>query len=190
MAKKKDNPEALGVARRSIWFMLRAVLIVSLLLGLIYACFTEGMYISNMYSIVTEGMKLRAETVLENGPVSDLKQYFTEDFLNSDALLNSAVYQDYSIDTYEYRYTIKGISVMPWSKSGTVTYIERIPTIAGSPKSDDIAQPLPRWTSMLYKIRLKKVEGRWLISELMVVEVEPMEEALPTPDYSQLTPSP
>lgn len=187
---KKDSSETLGSARRSIWYILRAVLIISLLLGLIYAFFTEGLYISNMYIIVTEGMELRAETVLQNGPISDLKQYFTEDLLNSDALLNSALYQDYSIDSYEYRYTIKGVSVMPWSKTGTITYIERIPTIVGSPKSDDISEPLPRWTSMLYKIRLRKEEGSWLISELLVVEVNPQEETLPTPDYSQLTPSP
>lgn len=190
MAKKKDSSEALGVARRSIWFILRAVLLISLLLGLVYACFTEGMYISNMNTIVTEGMALRAQTVLQNGPLSDLKQHFTEDFLNSDALLNSAVYQDYTIDSYEYRYTIKGISVMPWSKTGTVTYIERIPSIIGSPKAEDISGSVPRWTSMLYKIRLQKTDGRWLISELTVVEVDPPEETLPTPDYSQLTQSP
>jgi len=37
---------------------------------------------------------------------------------------------------------------------------------------------------------LRKEEGSWLISELLVVEVNPQEETLPTPDYSQLTPSP
>ena len=190
MDKSSRGANSLGVVRRSIWYVLRAVLIVSILLGVAFAVFTEGMYISNMFIIVTEGMEARADAVLKNGSSSDLSQYFTEEFLNKDELLNSGVYGNYSVDSYDYRYTIKAISVMPWSKTGTVTYIERIPTIVGTPISEDVTQPLPRWTAMRYKIRLRKVEGSWLISELMVLEVDPAEEALPTPDYSQLTQSP
>lgn len=190
MDKSSRGANSLGVVRRSIWYVLRAVLIVSLLLGVAFAVFTEGMYISNMYIIVTEGMELRADAVLKNGSASELSQYFTEDFLATDELLNSGAYGSYAVDSYDYRYTIKGVSVMPWSKTGTVTYIERIPTIVGTPISDDVTQPLPRWTAMRYKIRLVKVEGSWLISELKVLEVDPPQEALPTPDYSQLTQSP
>lgn len=184
MAERKSNP--LGTVRRSIWYVFRTVLIISLILGAAYAVFTEGMYATNIYVIVTEGMALRADTVLKNGSVSDLKQYFTEEFLEQDELVNSGRYLDYLVDTYDYRYSIKGISVLPWAKSGSMRFVERIPVIVGSSVSDDVTQPLPAWTPMYYRVKLVKVDGRWLISELSVIESDPPEEAMPTPDYSRL----
>lgn len=179
MAKEKVNP--LGAVRRSIWYVLRAVLIVSVLLALAYAVFTEALYVSNMYIITTEGMELRADVILKNGAVSDLSQYFTEEFLQNDELLESRPYSDFLVDNFDYRYEIKGFRVFPWSKSGTITYEERIPTIVGSPVSDEITDPIPGWIPMVYKVELVKVEGRWLISGLEVVEENPPEEELPTP---------
>ncbi len=186
MARSKSNSNPLSTLRRSIWYVLRAVLIVSLLLGFAFAVFTEGMYISNMFIVVTEGMSLRADTILKNGSVSDLSQYFTQEFLDSDDLLLSGAYLDYAVDSYDYRYAIKGIRVLPWAKNGSVGYIERIPTIVASPISEEVKGPVTPWTPMRYKINLVKVEGRWLISSLAVVEENPEEEARPTPDYSQL----
>lgn len=186
MAKKKDKASPLGTARRSIWFVLRAILIVSILLGVAFAVFTEGMYISNMYIIVTEGMELRADTVLKNGDAGELKQYFTETFINSDGLLLTKPYQDYAVESFDYRYKIKAISVLPWSKTASMTYIERIPSFVSAPISDNVSQAAPAWTPMTYKVRLVKVEGNWLIAGLEVLEENPPEEARPTPDYSQL----
>lgn len=185
MAKKKDsNP--LGTVRRSIWFILRAVLIVSLILGIGFAVFTEGMYISNMFIVVTEGMSLRAETILKNGASSDISQYFTQEFLDSDEQLLSGTYLDYSVDSYDYRYSIKGFKVLPWAKSGSVEYVERIPTIVGSPVSEEVQGSVPLWVPMRYRVNLVKEEGRWLISSLAVIEENPPEIVRPTPDYSQL----
>lgn len=186
MAKSKSSSNPLGTVRRSIWYVLRAVLVVSLLLGLAFAVFTEGMYISNMFIVVTEGMALRAETILKNGSVSDLSQYFAQEFLDSDDQLLSGEYLDYAVDSYDYRYSIKSISVLPWAKSGHVGYVERIPTIVGAPVSDDVTSGVPAWTPVRYRVNLVKIEGRWLISSLTVEEMNPEEEARPTPDYSQL----
>lgn len=186
MDNKKEKINPLGTIRRTIWFVLRAVLLVSLLLGLAYAVFTEAMYISNMYIIVTEGMELRAETILKNGGKADLDQHFTEDFLNNDALLNDYPYGNYLVDNFDYRYEIKGVSVLPWASSGSITYEERVPVISGSPVSDDVTEPMPAWESMIYTVNLKRIEGRWLIDSLTVVERNPEDEVLPTPDYSQL----
>ncbi len=186
MDNKKEKANPLGTIRRSIWFVLRAVLIASLLLGLAYAVFTEAMYISNMYIIVTEGMELRAETILKNGGKSELGQHFTEGFIEMDALLNAYPYGSYQVDNFDYRYEIKGVSVLPWASSGSITYEERIPTITGSPVSEDVTEPMPAWESMVYRVNLKRIEGRWLIDSLTVIERDPEDEVLPTPDYSQL----
>ena len=187
MAKKKnENSNPIGKVRRSIWFVLRAVLLVSLLLGLAFAVFTEAMYVMNMYIVTTEGMGLRAETVLKNDSKTELLQYFTEEFIASDELLSSGAYLNFNVESYDYRYTLKGFSVLPWSSVGTIGYIERIPSINATPISDEVQGHAPAWTPMHYKVNLKKVEGRWLIDSLTVVEENPPEEARPTPDYSQL----
>ncbi len=186
MAKSKGNSNPLGTVRRSIWYVLRTVLIVSLILGGAFAVFTEGMYISNMYIIVTEGMALRAETILNKGGEADLSQYFTADFIQEDELLERNPYSDYAVDNFDYRYSIKGVSVLPWAKNGSVTYVERIPIITASPISDEITAPVPAWVPMVYKVILVKQDGRWLINSLEVVEEAPAEEVRPTPDYSQL----
>ncbi|MBO4562546.1 MAG: hypothetical protein J5772_02925 [Clostridia bacterium] len=186
MANKESNSNPLGTVRRSIWFVLRAVLIVSLLIGLAFAVFTEGMYISNMSLIVTEGMKLRADTILNNGPIADLRLYFTEDLLDTDPMLLGNLYSDYTVESYDYRYSIKSVSVLPWANTGSVTYIERIPSINATPVSDEVTGHVRAWTPVLYKIQFVKVEGSWLIDKLIVLEENPEEDAKPTPDYSQL----
>ncbi len=183
---KKENSNPIGKVRRSIWFVLRAVLFASILLGLAFAVFTEAMYVSNMYIVTTEGMELRADVILKNGTRTELSQYFTEEFISSDELLSSARYVDFAVDSYDYRYQLKGFRVMPWSSSGSVGYIERIPTIVASPISDEVHGSAPAWMAMHYRVNLKKVEGRWLIDSLSVVEENPPEQARPTPDYSQL----
>ena len=190
MDKKTEsthNANPLGTTRRIIWYALRTVLVISVILALCYGVFTEAMYISNMYIVATEGMSLRAEAILTSASVSDLEQYFTEEQLDGDYMLYAGTYGDYTIENYDYRFQIKGIRVLPWSKSGTITYVERIPTITGSAdfESETPAYP-PAWTPVCYAIRLNKVEGRWLISGLTVLEENPEEEVLPTPDYSQL----
>lgn len=186
MDNKKEKSNPLGTIRRTIWFVLRAVLLVSLLLGLAYAVFTEAMYISNMYIIVTEGMELRAEIILKNGGKAELAQHFTESFIDLDPLLNEFPYGNYLVDNFDYRYEIKGVSVLPWASSGSITYEERIPSISGVPVSDDVTEPMPAWEPMLYRVNLKRIDGRWLIDSLTVLERNPEDEVLPTPDYSQL----
>ena len=84
-AKRQDAANPLSTIRRVIWYALRIVLIASAVLGLCYGVFTEAMYLSNIYIVVTEGMPLRAEAILRDGSVSELSQYFTEEQILSDA---------------------------------------------------------------------------------------------------------
>ena len=54
---EKADRSKYGVARRSIWYILRFVLIASVVVTLCYAALMEAMYVSNIYIIVTEGMR-------------------------------------------------------------------------------------------------------------------------------------
>ena len=183
--RREANP--LGTIRRVIWYALRTVLIASAILALCYGVFTEAMYISNIYIVTTEGMSMRAEAVLRSASVSDLRQFFTEEQISRDVLLYRGDYHDFTVESYDYRYEIKGFRVYPWKTVGTVTYIERIPVINATPNSEsDSGAAAPAWTSVRYEIQLTKIEGRWLISALNIEELDPAEEVLPTPDYSQL----
>ena len=181
----RANP--LTTTRRLIWYALRTVLIICAVLALCYAVFTEFMYISNMYIVATEGMALRAEAVLKSGSLAELEQYFTEEQLKSDSLLYSGKYDGFTVESYDYRFQIKSIFVLPWSNVGNIVYVERIPQINGTPANEaEEGAETPEWTPVKYKLILTKVEGRWLISGLGVLEENVEEEALPTPDYSRL----
>ena len=192
MDKKKQrisSANPLATTRRVIWYALRTVLVISVILALCYAVFTEAMYVSNMYIVTTEGMALRADAILTAGSVSELEQYFTEEQLLSDPMLYSDEYSGYTIESYDYRFSIERIRVLPWGKTGSITYVERIPTIvatADSEMAEEGGSGAPEWTSVRYSVVLSKTEGRWLISGLTVLEQDLQEEALPTPDYSQL----
>lgn len=186
-AKRQDAANPLSTIRRVIWYALRIVLIASAVLGLCYGVFTEAMYLSNIYIVVTEGMPLRAEAILRDGSVSELSQYFTEEQILSDAMLYSDDYSGFTVDSYDYRYDIGRFKVLPWSKNASMVYIERIPTINATPESDtEENASAPAWQAVRYNILLTKTEGRWLISGLEVLELDPQEDVLPTPDYSQL----
>ena len=192
-AKKADTPvresgaNPLGTIRRVIWYALRTVLIVSAILALCFGVFTEAMYVSNIYIVTTEGMALRADAVLKNGSIADLRQYFTEEYLDGDYALHAGLYRSFTVESYDYRYDIKGMRVLPWSNSATMVYVERIPVINASANSDaEEGAQLPQWHAMRYSVLLTKSEGRWLISGIKVLEEDPEEEPLPTPDYSQL----
>jgi hypothetical protein len=190
-AQQKDKKEkrairSLGIARRSIWYILRTVIIIALCLVVCYGAFIEAMYVSNIYIIVTEGMELRADSILGNTAVTDLREHFSEEWLAKDEELLAGKYSAYKVDSYDYRVSIEKFTVYPWSKKATLRVVERVVNIQAVPYSDDITDPVPEWTSSRMEIELEKIEGRWYITKLTVLEEDPQIDPRPTPDYSQL----
>ena len=49
-----------AIARRSIWYLLRTLLVIALIVVLCLTAFVTAMHISNIYILVTEGLELRA----------------------------------------------------------------------------------------------------------------------------------
>ena len=80
---EKADRSKYGVARRSIWYILRFVLIASVVVTLCYAALMEAMYVSNIYIIVTEGMEMRADCILGNKSKAELTEHFTETSIRS-----------------------------------------------------------------------------------------------------------
>lgn len=183
---QEDKRSPLGVARRGVWYLLRLLLIITLAVSLCYAALVEAMYVSNIYIIVSEGMEMRASCILGTVGKNELTEHFDENWLIRDSALESGLYDAYRVDSYDYRLSIEKFKVLPWSKTATLQVLERVLNIQAPAYNDDTTDPAPAWTDSRMKITLEKVEGRWYITELEVLELSPEVEPRPTPDYSQL----
>lgn len=183
------------VASRSIWFVARTLLIIALIAGLGWYAFKVAFNAGNMYILATEGMQLRAECVMQDGPKLELTEYFTAEFIENDELLSSGKYDDYTVSDYNYKLSLEGFSLNPWADRVTVQIVERVEQMQGAVNADRIPEdapedaeyPLPEWEAGRYKVTFVKEDGRWYIDELTLLEANPSMEPKRTP---LLTPNP
>ena len=99
-----------GIAKRSIWYVLRTLIITAAIVALCLGVFIEGLHISNLYILVTEGMEKRTEAILKYGQTGvdiDLTPYFSEEYLNNDHELDSGKYAGFTVASYDYRIDVK-----------------------------------------------------------------------------------
>lgn len=177
------------IASRSIWFVARTLLIIALVAALCWYVFTVAFNASNMYVLATEGMQLRSECVMQDGPKLELTEYFTGEFIQGDELLASGKYDDYTITDYNYRLSVTGFSLNPWSDRATLQLVERVEQLQGSINAERIPEdapegaeyPLPEWEAGRYRVTFEKVSGRWYIDELQLLEANPSMEPKRTP---------
>ncbi|MEG1525811.1 MAG: hypothetical protein RRZ24_11730 [Clostridia bacterium] len=182
---------ALRIARRSTMYIVRTLLF--LIMGCII-CITALLTaerVSNLYILTSEGMALRADCILADGAQNDLEEYFTLTFLENDPGLKDTTYDHYTITEYNYDLSIEKISVLPWSMSATVTVVEKV-NIKGEVNADQLAEgqsatdfPMPKWMPVRYQIRYLNSNGRWYITALEMVEENPVQKPLGTPDLSR-----
>ena len=194
---KEESREVrkLHVARRSMTYIVRTLLLVIMACIVCIAAFLTAERVSNLYILASEGMALRADCVIADGAKNDLEEYFTLTFLENDAAMDDTTYANYTITSYNYDLAIERIVVLPWSMSATVTAVERI-SLNGNINADQLSDgqsvgdyPVPEWTPVRYKIKFINVNSRWYISELTVVEENPPETNIGTPDPNE-TPIP
>lgn len=179
-----------AIARRSIWYLLRTMLSVALVIVLCLGAFVTAMHISNLYILVTEGLELRAEYILQGGEITALTEYFTEDFVAKDPALYAGTYGDFDVSNFIYKLEIKRLFVLPWHKTATVKVYEKMLSVSGSPREGaPEGITLPEWPAAEYNVKLTKTDGRWYINDMLLLMNSPEEKPLPTPDYS-LLPSP
>lgn len=178
-----------GIAKRSIWYVLRALIITAAIVALCLGVFIEGLHISNLYILVTEGMAKRAEAILTYGQSSDgvdLTPYFSEEYLNNDHEIDSGKYADFTVSSYDYRVDVKEISVLPWSRRAYMTIDARLAAInaASNAAEDESAEPLPEWEAGRYQVVFKREGSRWYINSITLLQRDPEAEVKPTPDMS------
>lgn len=180
------------MARRGIWFFMRTVLLIILLAVLCYGAFTTAMRAANLYILATEGLQLRAECILQDGAQIELREYFTQAFLEKDPALTSMAYQNYTITDFDYRVEVEGVSVWPWSQTATVRVIERMASMTGTLNEDqkpegaaeDAEYALPEWEPGHYLLRFRLRDDRWYIYQMQLLQTVATEEPKRTPDMN------
>jgi len=186
--EESKNLQRLRVARRSMLYLVRTLLMIIMGAIVCIGAFLTAERYSNLYILTSEGMALRAECVIADGARNDLEEYFTLSLLDNDPAMSDATYSNYTITDYSYDLSIKRISVLPWSMSATVIATERV-TLKGTINADQLSEdqnaddfPLPQWTPRQYKIKFINANARWYISELTVLQENPDQSDLGTPD--------
>lgn len=174
------------VAKRSVWYVLRTAFLVTLIGSLIVGVTLASAHIGSIYIIANEGMTLRAKCIINNEPTDDLEEYFTLDCLNNDGLLNARPYKNHTVTYFDYRLSVEGIFVLPWSNTATIDMLERVPVLNGTAEGTTVTAELPDWTDELYRLHMKKDSGRWYIAYIEVLEENPPETPYATPDMSLL----
>jgi len=173
------------VARKSIWYVLRTLLIIAALIVVALYVFTGAMHVSNIYILVSEGMEKRAECILEGGSVNELTEYFTEDFVTKDTALYAEKYSDYTITNFIYKLNVESMFVLPWDTSASMKVTESMLSLSGT-INEGAAENVeaPAWTPALYSVRLTRISGRWYISDIILLEENPATAIKPTPNMS------
>lgn len=188
IAVTKSAVKTLRTTRRSIMFLIRTILLVLLIVLLCFAAFISTSRLSNSYILVNEGMPLRAASMLHGVEDPDLAYYFTADCIAEDATLRAqsvSAFQGFSVSDYEYDLIIDKMHVLPWQASTYVDVTEQINAIKATFLLESGTSSVPEWTPIRYRLYLQQVDGRWYISTVELLEVNPSLPAPNTPDPNQ-----
>lgn len=198
---------------RLLIFMLKTLVLTLVVGALLMIAFTFSMDASNIYIIANDGMKMRADVALGLEDSVELTKFFTKNVVEQDPLLQSGTYGDYNIRSSDYRGNVKWLWTWPWDSVAQVRLEEHVPIIEGElPVEKQNEEQLntkgkilpPAWNDVRYALTLAKIDGRWKISQIEVLEAidplptniplrtpEPVETATPTPAAPQSpTPTP
>ncbi|MBR4905368.1 MAG: hypothetical protein IKZ44_00760 [Clostridia bacterium] len=190
---------AVTSVRRSVFYFMRAILVVLVIGALCILAFMSGARISNAYILVNEGMSARADCMLKNGEENELTSYFSLACIDSDSderSNNAAPYAAMTVSSYEYSLKIGSLHVFPWQIGTYVDVVEQIRNVKGVFSAESGGSgSVPDWTPRKYRLHLGKAEGRWLIEQVELLELNPKLDppATPDPDAEPLpmvTPSP
>ncbi len=181
--------------RRLLWFVASKMLIYSLIASVLVLAFYLAMNASNIYVLLSDGMKLRTEIILTGNrdEAAELNNFFRKDFLDNDAALNvvlhssNSPYTNYNITGFDSEVSLEWVWSWPWEDTAQATIVHRVPSIRGTAlssksalvKSGQISATPPSWLGGRYNMRLIRVNGQWKINDMLQTQV--ITEATPAP---------
>ena len=182
--RMREHADRLRFFSRSSLYIARTIALVFLGVMLCVLAFVSCARLANLYILVNEGMALRAECILQDGPKEELDNYFTVECIAADGRLSDTTYQPYTVTSYNYMLDFSRIRVWPWFKDLSVDVLEQTDRIVGSANSNavDPDSAPPPWTPIRYRLTVSKVKGSWRISSIITLTVDPKIDPLPTAD--------
>lgn len=182
--KLREHADRLRFFSRSSLYVARTIALVFFGVMLCVLSFVSCARLANLYILVNEGMALRVQCILQDGPREELDNYFTTECIAADGRLYDATYQPYTVSSYNYMLDFSRIRVWPWLGDLTVDVLEQADHIVGTANSNavDPDSDPPAWTPIRYRLTASKVKGSWRISAITTLTVDPKIDPLPTSD--------
>lgn len=190
--KIKQDFLRLHTAKRTMVYIVRTILIVMVTILLCALAFFTAERISNLYILASEGMSARMTAVLSrDSDRSGLEEYFLPSCIARDEWLSTDVYSNFTVSSSSCNLNIEKVSVLPWSSTATLIATEDV-TVKGAILADKIEEgktssdyPMPEWHGGRYEIDFVNDGERWYISDLKLLDEDPQEKPLNTPDLSK-----
>lgn len=171
--------------RRFLFFITSRLFWVTLLSAIFIITFYLAMNASNIYIVITDGMRARAGVVLMQDDASELSKFFGRSFLETDETLrvgmsDASPYAHYDIRGFDHRIKMEWMWSWPWEDVARADIVESIPAIDGKVKSSrreaviaamgEGAVSPPPWSTGHYRVTLARTGGQWRITNLQLLE--------------------
>ena len=173
------------ILRRFLGYLASRLFLLTVISALLIISFYLAMNTANIWVLIDDGMSARAAVVLMHEDASDLTKYFRQEFISQDPVLQVGLsdhspYQDYEIRGFDHRVKMVSVWSWPWENVARAEVIESIPAIDGTIRSsrreaalasgDEARLSPPEWAASRYRVTLTRTAGRWMISNLQLIE--------------------
>ncbi|MCI7735864.1 MAG: hypothetical protein MSL26_01770 [Clostridiales bacterium] len=171
--------------KRFLSFIASRMFMLTVVSALLIIAFYLAMNTANIWVLISDGLDARAGVVLMGEGEEELTKYFRQEFLSQDPVLQVALsdtspYRDYDIRGYDHRVKMISVWSWPWETVARAEIIESIPAIDGTILSSKREAALaeggeerlspPKWATARYRVTLVRTAGKWMISNLQLLE--------------------
>ena len=171
--------------KRFLSFIASRMFMLTVVSALLIIAFYLAMNTANIWVLISDGLDARAGVVLMGEGEEELTKYFRQEFLSQDPVLQVALsdtspYRDYDIRSYDHRVKMISVWSWPWETVARAEIIESIPAIDGTILSSKREAALaeggeerlspPKWATARYRVTLVRAAGKWMISNLQLLE--------------------
>ena len=173
------------ILKRFLTFIASRMFFLTIISSLLIISFYLAMNTANIWVLIDDGLSARAGAVLMGEDDGELAKYFRQEFISQDPVLQvglseTSPYMDYEIRGFDHRVRMVSVWSWPWENVARAEVIESIPAIDGTIRSSRRAAALavggearlspPDWTTSRYRVTLIRTAGRWMISNLQLIE--------------------
>ena len=173
------------ILRRFLNFIASRMFVLTIVCALLIIAFCLAMNTANIWVLISDGLDARAGVVLTGEGEEELTRYFRQEYLNQDPVLqvglgDASPYRDYEIRGYDHRVRMVSVWAWPWEDVARAEIVESVPAIDGTIRSSRREAALaaggeerlspPKWSTARYRVTLVRSAGRWMISNLQLIE--------------------